>query len=328
MKSDEEKLRELFEMKEKPAFNNTIKRAKVLSIIRNIIVSTMMLIIVSFIVLLSNASILNKMSNEKEIGLRNWFKIAMPNGYFGNIQVDDGIMTGEIDYVKYRFLGSKPVTDGSYREGYTYLPLINGFYGDIGDYMAKDLQEETEYNKAGKRIMKFYHPSIKYKSYINDLNNLNGIDNSKLMEMSLSFDRAYSLDEVRNMIPEGITLNWYWVDTFTADTLTEHGKYKPDELFFGEYDVYGIKALDGQGVSISNPEKNFIDTITMGKEKKGNSPIYQSLFNTLSNGKGEINKDDLKIIGVVVSGNVEALKALKDQNYIKAATIGAVADKY
>ena len=154
MKSDDEKLRELFEVKEKPTFNNAIKRAKTFSIIRTIIVSFMIFIIVSFIVLISNATILNRMSNKKADDLRNWFNVAMPNAYIGNTQVDDRVMVGQIDYIRYRFLGNKPIIDGSYKEGYTYMPLINGIYGDMGHYLfnssgesSKDLQEMIKYNK-------------------------------------------------------------------------------------------------------------------------------------------------------------------------------------
>lgn len=330
MKSDDEKLRELFEVKEKPTFNNTINKAKTFSIIRTIIVSFMIFIIVSFIVLVSNATILNKMSNKKANDLKNWFNVAMPNAYVGNVQVDDRVMVGQLDYVRYRFLGNKPITDGSYKEGYTYMPLINGIYGDMGDYLfessgesEKELQQMIKYNKVGKHVMKFYRPSVKYESYINDLENLNEIGSNKLMEISLSFNKTYSLDEVKTMIPSDITLNWYWVDTFS-----KNNKHDSNESILEEYDVYGIKALDSQGISIKNPEKDFIDAIIRGKEKKDYSGRYESLYNTLSNGKGEINKKDLKIIGVVVSGDVESLKALKGKNYIKAATIGAVADKY
>lgn len=330
MKSDDEKLRELFEMKEKPTFTNTIKKAKTYSIIRTTIVSFMIFIIVSFIVLILNSTMLNTMSNNKTQDLRNWFNVAMPNAYIGNIQVDDRIMVGQIDYVRYRFLGSKPISDGSYKEGYTYMPLINGIYGEMGHYLfessgesEKELQQMTKYNKVGKRVMKFYRPSIKYESYINDLENLNEIASNKLMEISLSFDKSYSIDQVKTMIPSETALNWYWVDTFNISN-----NYESTERILEEDDVYGIKALDSQGVPIKNPEKDFIDAVISGKGKEDNSVRYEGLYNTLRNGKGVINKEDLKIIGVVVSGNVEDLKVLKNKKYIKAATIGAVADKY
>lgn len=329
MKSDEEKLKELFDIQEKPNFNKIIKRAKIFSIIRTTIVSLMIFIIVSFVVFISNATILNKMSNKEQEHLSNYFNISMPNAYIGSIQSDDRIMVGEIDYVRYRFLGNKPITDGNYKDGYTYMPLINGIYGDWGNYLfnsggksSKDSKEVSKYNKAGKKVMEFYHPLVKYKSYINDLENLDEIGNNKVMEISLSFDKAYSLEEIRNMIPSDVALNWYWVDTFA-----ENREELSSKLVFDEYDVYGIKALDREGNIIDRPEKDFINAINEGKDNNYANQ-YKELFDNLSNGKGEINKEDLKIIGAVVSGDSKTLKALKDKNYIKAATLGAVADKY
>ncbi|MBY7041162.1 anti sigma factor C-terminal domain-containing protein [Clostridium botulinum] len=329
MKSDEEKLKELFDIQEKPNFNKIIKRAKIFSIIRTTIVSLMIFIIVSFVVFISNATILNQMSNKKQERLSNFFNISMPNAYIGSIQSDDRIMVGEIDYVRYRFLGNKPITDGNYKDGYTYMPLINGIYGDWGNYLfnsggksSKDSKEVSKYNKAGKKVMEFYYPSVKYKSYINDLENLDEIGNNKVMEISLSFDKAYSLEEIKNMLPDDVILNWYWVDTFA-----ENSEEFSSKLVFDEYDVYGMKALDREGNIIDRPEKDFINAINEGKDNNYANQ-YKELFDNLSNGKGEINKEDLKIIVVVVSGDSKTLKALKDKNYIKAATLGAVADKY
>lgn len=328
MKSDEEKLKELFEMKEKPNFNKLIKKAKVFSIIRTTIVSLMIFIIVSFVVFTLNADILNEMSNKEESKLNNYFNISMPNAYISGIQHDDRIMVGEINYIRYRFLGNKPITDGNYKDGYTYMPLINGIYGSIGDYlfnngdMSKDLKEVSKYNKAGKRVMEFYHPSVKYENYINDLENLDEIGTNKVMEIAISFDKAYSLDEIKNLIPTDVTLNWYWVDTY----INNYNKISRNSIFY-EYDVYGIKALGEDGNTIDSPENNFIHAISIGKDDNyGNK--YKELFDNLSNGKGEINKEDLKIIGVVVSGDSKTLKVLRNKNYIKAATLGAVADKY
>lgn len=326
MKSDDERLEELFNMKEAPNFNKTIRRAKTFSIIRTIVVSLMIFVIASFVVFILNATILNKMSNKEQDKLSNYFNIAMPNAYIGNIQSDDRIMVGEIDYVRYRFLGNKPIIDGSYKNGYTYMPLINGIYGDMETYLFNSTgdssKEISEYNIAGKKVMKFYHPSIEYSNYKNDLENINEIGSNKLMEISLSFNKAYSIDEVKNMIPSDVTLNWYWVDTFTKTD-----KRLSEKSVFDEYDVHGIKAIFSEGTSIDNPEKDFIDAIYQGK-KNNYGDEYKKIFDTLSNGKGEITKENLKIIGVVVSGDSKSLKVLKDKNYIKAATIGAVADKY
>lgn len=343
MKSDEEKLRELFEGKEEPTFNKTVKKAKTVSVIRIIVISFMIFIIVSSAFLISNTFILNSVGNKKMDNLRTWYNVAMPNAYMGSEQIDDRIMIGEINYERYRFLGDKPITDGTYKETYTYMPLINGIYGNKQYYLYnksgesyEELQKMITYNKVGKRVMKFYHPLIKYDNYINDLEILKDIDGNKLMELSLSFDKAYSIEEVKNMLPSNITLNWFWVDTFTKEEIKNinkdesslEGIYEYHKIVFEEYDVYGIKALNQQGKPEKNPEEGFIISIMRGQQGSDYKHDYDKLFNTLSTGKGEITKEDLKIIGVVVSGDVETLKFLKDMKYIKAATIGAVADKY
>ncbi len=329
MKSEDEKLRELFEVKEKHTFNNNIRRAKTLTIIRTGIISLIMFIIISFIVLILNATLLSRISEKEEGEIREWFNIAMPNAYVGNTQNHDGIMVGEMNYVRYRFLGDKPITDGNYKESYTYMPLINDTYSNMENYLwnsygesKEDIEQMRRYNKSGKRVMKFYHPSIKYEKYINDLEKLDDIGSDKVMEISLSFDKEYTMAQIQEILPKNLTLNWYWVNTINEDDMDVSSK-----LIFEEYDVYGIKALDEQGHEIINPENKFIKAIKDGK-KKNYSETYEKLFDTLSNGKGEINIEDLKIIGVVVSGDVEKLKDLKDERYIKAATIGAVADLY
>lgn len=332
MKSDEEKLKELFEMRDKTTsrFDSTIKRAKTFSIVRTTIISLMIFITLSTALLIANSFILNHVSNKKLNELQTWFQVAMPNAYMGNTQADDRIMIGVVEYPRYRFLGEKPIVDGVFKEDYSYMPLINGIYGHMGHYLFsssgesfKELEEMRKYNKVGKQVMKFYHPSISYDKYINDLGELNNIEKDKLMEISLSFDKSYSLEEAKALIPEGITLNWYWVDT-----LDKNNKDKLPKSILEEDEVYGIKALDNHGRVIKKPEESFVDSITRGNSNKDTHYRYKSLFNALSGGKTEINKDDLRIIGVVVSGDVETLKALQNLNYIKAATIGAVADKY
>ncbi|WP_286911123.1 anti sigma factor C-terminal domain-containing protein [Clostridium sp. UBA1652] len=324
MKSDDEKLRELFETEEKPKLRSPIKRAKFLSSLKTTIISFMIFIILGFFALILNSHVLSDIAQKKEKNLWSLYNIAKPNAYLSNTQIDNRLMTGDIEYVRYRFLGKKLITDGNYKEDYSYIPFINGVYGSTGDNLysniassEQELEDMINYNKVGKRIMKFYHPSIQYDNYINDLEVLDNIGSDKVMELSLSFDIKYSLDEVKNMLPKEITLNWYWVDTLTD---------KPSETrpkpIFEESEVYGIKALDGQGRPMVNPEENFIGSL----ERLSDS--YNSLFNRLSNGKDKITKDDLKVVGVVVSGDVESLKNLKGKSYIKAASLGAVADKY
>ncbi|MBU3160639.1 anti-sigma factor [Clostridium frigoris] len=347
--NDEEKLEELFEDKGPSNFDKVIKKAKLFSIIRGVITSILVFTVASFVGLIFNATTLNELGNTKKIELENYYRIAHPNSYIGSNQMDDGLLTGEFDYVTYRFLGNKAIVDGNNKESYSYVPLINGLYGDISGllYEASGDEQSKRYNNVGKNLMQFYHPNVKYTKYRDDLAILNKIGEDKVMEISLSFDKPYIISQVKDMIPQNVTLNWYWVDTYTKSEVTELGSHiekianeeeipvnkrekqiSPSIILY-ENEVYGIKAIDEADKNKETPEKDFIDTISSGKTNKGTyQEVYKTLFSKLSTDKVKITKDNIKILGVVVTGDKDSLTLLKNKSFIKASSLGAVVDKY
>lgn len=40
-----------------------------------------------------------------------------------------------------------------------------------------------------------------------------------LVEIAISFDDAYSLDEIKSKLPSEVQVDWWWVDAYTDDTL-------------------------------------------------------------------------------------------------------------
>ncbi|SHE98903.1 anti sigma factor C-terminal domain-containing protein [Clostridium fallax] len=335
MKSDDEKLKELFlnDDNSKNSFENLMRKTKIFSVIKTIIIELMIFVILIFIILIINAKVLNDMSNRKERYLKVVSNISMPNNYIGNMQTNDVVFTGRLEYTKYKFLGNKPIFDGNYKEEYTYLPLVNCIYGESDKYLfnrsGDDLEDLREYNKIGRPIMEFYHPSIKYKSYRDDLKNIKDIEDNKLIEMSISFDKEYTLDEIREIIPKDVTLNWCWINTLNKDDISKINGYESDsEKIFNEYSVYGFKNIDNQGKYILNAEEKFIDSINILRNNKDYKNRYEKLINTLSGGQGEIKKENLKIIGVVISGNKNQIELLENNENIKASTIGAIAERY
>ena len=181
--------------------------------------------------------------------------------------------------------------------------------------------------------MVFYYPYVDYGDrYENDLKLLDEIENQKYMEMALSFDKEYSIDEVNNMIPTNVNLTWYWVD-IVEDSYKETQKQYTNKQDLGngeiieveqypdlcyEDDAYGIKTINEYGEKIENPEENFIQGI------KNNAHIYA----TIAGSDGKLTKNDIKVQGVVVTGDAENLKSLNNLPFIKAASIGVVTDKY
>lgn len=307
-----------------------------------------------FLILLStfiyyNASTLNKLGNKKIMQLTNYFNVASPNSYIGTYQFDDRFFVGELEFTKYKFVGDNVFYDGESKMSYHYgnIPFVNGMYGNNGDYLfyneaesQQGLYEAQSYNKIGRRIMKFYLPSIEYANYINDLSMLNNINEDKNVELSLSFDKEYTIDEVNSMLPNNITLNWLWVDTYNEkriEYMRSHEetidndtiKKSSPNVILNEYDVYGIKTINSSGEKIKNPESIFIDTICNERlVDEENTSVYEELFEKLNKDNRTINKSDIKIIGVVVSGDVVSLNQLSGKKFIKASTFGAITNKY
>jgi len=186
---------------------------------------------------------------------------------------------------------------------------------------------------------------IEYETYQNDLAMLEEIGEDKYLEMALSFDRDYSLEEVQAMLPGEVKLVWYWVNTYNEEDLNRmkghyaeligNGGQKTGEKVYQEprilfaNQVYGMKGITSTGTTIEDPRRSFIGAIKFGLNQKNRyRSQFQRLYDRLSNDKGEITKDDIRVIGVVVTGDTASMKLLRNENYIKAATLGIVIDKF
>lgn len=185
----------------------------------------------------------------------------------------------------------------------------------------------------GERELEFFHPKVNYKNIYDDRDLLKHIDDHTLVEMAFSFDKGYSIAEVQEIFKGNLA--WYWVDTFTKGNIKEHNEMNtPDdnELFFHEYligahGVYGF--LHGYGED-SQQADSFIATIKFLKSKGGeNKGEVKSVYNTLTNnGKKKLTGDNLKIIGVVVTGKPSELQKFNDLKMVRGAILGATVDEY
>jgi len=179
---------------------------------------------------------------------------------------------------------------------------------------------------------------------MNDLNLLDDIGNDKYMEMALSFNREYTLDEVEKIVPEGVKVTWYWVDDLNENEKEmsksrnaeqeglEETIYMPDRVR-SEYTAYGIKLYYGSGEKIPDPMKYFIHSVEFDREDRAiHKNFYKNefdrLYNNLAGDDDRLTPDDIKILGAVVTGDSESLKVLIGLPFIKASSLGVVTDKY
>lgn len=350
--NDEEKLKETFDFNSSE-IKKILQRAKLFTLIRTVTISLLVFVLLVGIILIANAMILNRIADSELLNETLLNSVAGPNTYMTHSQVNDGFLVGEAEYITYRIVGNRPVYDGTHKIKYSIFPIVQGLYGTGRSQPIQIENESTEngvefsfYSKVGNKEMTFYHPYIEYETYPNDLTLLDEIGEDKYIELALSFDRSYTPEEVQRMLPSEVKIAWYWVDTYSEKNLDKMKGQCVEVEFKGEdgrtttkkvyqkprvlraYDVYGMEAITSTGETVEEPWRWFIGAIDMGRNKKSHyQSIFKDIYDVLSNGKGEITKDDIRVIGVVVTGDTASMKLLKN-DYVKAATLGIVTEKF
>ncbi|MER2010137.1 MAG: anti sigma factor C-terminal domain-containing protein [Psychrobacillus sp.] len=337
---ENEKIDDLFDMKK---MEKTIKKAKRMSSWKSVIITVIVLIILIIVSTIANRSFTYRLERPIQISASGFHEISAPNEFIGKFERYQGVLGGENRYTTYKIIEGKVVYTGDESYGYglfrdenlnrvgTETPLLMG-----DSFSEKDLQKQR-YNELGQREMVFFYPFIQYSNYRNDINLLDNIGQEKVMEVALSFDKGYSFNEVKKMIPEDVTLSWLWVDDVNEENVEDfhltirdenNKKVDTDNLVRSEHTVYGVSLFNANGDIQEEPVHHFIINIENGKHYKARwQGEYNRLFTTLGGEDEKLTEDDLQYYGVVVTGNPENLAQLKNSPFIKASSIGVITDR-
>ncbi|NHM33566.1 anti sigma factor C-terminal domain-containing protein [Neobacillus terrae] len=326
---------EKFSTNEVGDLTTLVKKARRKTILRNTIISLIVSLLILIVGYIGNLQLLYKSGDDTLRDISRFKQITGPNLYESGYQQNFGLFNGSLEYHTYKIIEGKPVIWSNDTFEFNILGNFSRFPGNYSPIQINNpvIQKEKlsyyiPYNsQTGQREMLFYHPEIDYGKYINDLSLLEEIDNRSLVEMGISFDQSYSLEEVKKMLPSNVHPVWFWVDTCSEKEL-----HKTESLYDGDKIPESADMVYGFGSGIDNKkvsEQDFLSSIETGLSVKGKYySEYKRIFDNLRKDKKNPLKSDVKIIGVVVTGTAENLKALKDQKYIKATTLGVVTDKY
>lgn len=335
----EEELDKIFEDAKNNKISKAVKKAKRFSTLKMIIISFFTFIILTLIITAIGEKIIFRKKSAYIFKIDYQYTVQAPNKFPGEYYTWKDAFSGETKHYTFKYINGKRVFTGEYGIKYSWLDEI--LYEGNGSFLSElDITDEKfhylpRYNNVGQKLMVFYYPYVDYDSkYSNDLSLLEDIGDDKFMEMALSFDKPYSIDEVNSMIPKDINLTWYWVDSIKEDHKESQKHYfDTQEIGNGEkieveqfadvcYEdyAYGIKAQNEYGEKIQNPEKYFIEALKEGK--------ITHIYDIMSGDDGELTKDDIKVQGIVVTGDAENLKSLRNLPFIKASSLGIVTDKY
>ena len=329
---------ELFSDQMEDVIKNEIKKKRNklnLKLITISIVSTLIIIIVGVVALnfASDKYINYAYSKDSELQKLE-YDIMHPNEYIGKESCrETGYFKFESTYEYGKRLGSKVIYAGSdnYLGGLSKNGVsIKGWI--LGQYPINDTIDKRSSNVYGLRNLHFLYPYVQYGKYIhefideenkilendeetkvNDFGLLNEIDDNKIVEMALSFDKEYIYEDINKLIDNKL-ITFYWVDNNS-----EEEKQRVIETRNPAFDVVGIKSASKPGQfdhGLNNLRENFKETVRKLKEI-GHDQYVEN-----------INENNFKISGIVVVGSPKELKAVQNNCMIKHAILGTVVDKY
>ncbi|MGG3673085.1 alkaline phosphatase [Bacillus cereus] len=256
-------------------------------------------------------------------------EITRPNTERSVAITSNGLFKSTVEYKTYKVIEGKPVKWEDevyeYKVWNTFRRLSNVNPLTISDNVVMGNERvnrpsELYNNQTMEREMQFYLPFVSHNSYRNDIGILDG--ENKVAEMAVTFDKTYNVSEIKNMLPEGIHPVWYGVDTYY-----DKKSYHLDDVTQSAYEVYGFKAKPGDIEFGNGTEKDFLLAIQNGLEQKGKYyEEYKRIYDYLRGKKTKPGEQDIKVIGVVVTGTAADLQKLNGQNYVKAALLGATAE--
>ncbi|QLG36773.1 anti sigma factor C-terminal domain-containing protein [Paenibacillus sp. FSL W7-1088] len=320
-----------------------VKKAKRVSTIRTVVISLLVSLIAFFGVLLGNHYLTSWSYNRADHSERIMSLISGPDEkQIGQVNYS-GFLNGSFQYYTVKVIEGVPIPWADKKINYQVFPFIN--FVSFGGYTSQSvsLQDENmkkqgyKYTRSynglnGQREMLFYIPKVNYNDKIlNDLPLVHELDQDKLVEMAVSFDKDYSLNEVKQLLPHELTQTWYWVDTY--DNKTFYDPYidgngnKSYAIPDPEDWVKGFGNSDPDSSEVS--EKTFLEALEQGVQLKGHYQYeFNRIYNYLKKDKAKPNESDIRIFGVVVTGTAKELQMLSGQPYVRGVTLGAVVDRF
>ena len=328
---------ELFDVNK---MEKSLKKAQRKSILKTIIISASVILLLAIVSLFINRKFTDVTSSWTRNAYVAYHSISSPNELISTMEFYDGILGGEVHYKTFKLIDDKVVYTGE--GGYGYGLFRDEFLNRTGwgsSILFSGLSNEEDiekpsYNELGQRTMAFFYPSASYKAVTNDLAKLNEIDDDKLVEVGLSFDKGYSVTEALDLF-NTIEPSWLWVRDVTEEEskkkyerLASDGSTIMSSLIRNEHNVYGFSLIDNNGERLENPTQQFATFIGTGLKHKS---IWHDEFERLVEvigGEDGIQKEDIVIYGAVVSGTAAELKALQQAPFVRASSFGVITDRY
>lgn len=318
------KMDELFDF-ENVDTDKILKEAKGKSYARIVLISLSMALYIFGLIYLEKLQITPYLLNNEILEAESYYSVYGANIHLGMWDEEYRFIGSSATAPKYKIIDGKPVSLGE-----VTVPGKLNFneFSLNSNWPTTDTKDVFTYE--GIRKLQFYHPEITYEAYKNDFSLVADIPDYKKVEMGISFDKPYTLQEVQNMLPKNVKFQWAWVDIYDETIL--QGMKATDgipSMVVSEDHAAGFHLYDEVGEVIENPKEKFVENLELALRNKSDySNDLQAVEDFLKQGNEEINTDHIMIIGATITGNPADILSVQNEDYVKAAVLGAVVDKY
>ncbi|MGQ4666714.1 sigma factor regulator N-terminal domain-containing protein [Metabacillus halosaccharovorans] len=291
------------------SLNNALKRAKQKQMIKMIMTTIIVVLILLPILYKTGNYFAAKSSTRLHERLFLHNEIAEPN-----IQIDSQVTSnssmfgGNIITNRSKNINGYLVQWSTLTSSYDWI-RINIDHNELTPGFYWTDKEFYEYDKQTKnKVATFYHPSIQeyYDGVQNELGEISQMDNY-VAEVAISFDKPYSLQEIQAKIPDNLNIVWLYMTSPISDESNGPAGMP----------VYGF---DPSG-SPKEAYDRFIDALEEYDADGSNETIREYL-------KVNKNKEmtEVKILGIMLTGQTENFKTLENQDFIRGASVGTTAE--
>lgn len=307
-----------------------IKKAVRFGMFKAILMMAVIALIIAIIVFVALNSIsikvTEKMSNDNYAYWEDFVKLTVPNGYISSTNDILGFFGGKSTLTISKQVGNRAVKLEDRNVSFSYLPQIlqsRGFNRSMGKPAYVGGWSIGQWENGYSRMI-FFHPEIAYKEYKNDLGELDNITNEKIIEMGISFDKPYKIDEIQTIFPN-INKSWFWIDIDKKDMmdkLKEQAKtYDAKAAYINEYETVGISA----NFRLNNAETKYTEFLELLNRSKDNR--YNRIYKDLES-KEYKSASQVPFLGMVVYGTRDDLKKFIGNPHVKASSFGVITSRY
>ncbi|HEL2049289.1 TPA: anti sigma factor C-terminal domain-containing protein [Streptococcus suis] len=252
-------------------------------------------------------------------------EIAYPNINHDGIKIQStSYVSGKLYFDLYKDLDGVPMAFGQHEIYYDLFDSHYDFAQHIPGNTFKYLYDFT----TNTKVPVFYNRKKSVWSVQDIANELHYLKDmsGQLVEVAISFDKKYSLAEIKQMIPSNLKQNWYWIGTEGKQN-THY--YRPEQLLGLDPENIQLVFSDMPGDYMTGMDfmKEFLESGDQKRAQYLDIPVDDLQAFVDKFGGTDFTKqeeiDQLEFAGIILTGRAEDFAQLEGKDWIYASSIGA-----